>query len=142
MGKHSWICVVLLAMAVTSGGEAARGRLAQPTGRETHNFDFGWKFFKGQAQGAEKIDYDDSQWRDLDVPHDWSIEGSFAENNAGGENGGFLPLGIGCYRKQFKTDPDHRLKKIFVQFDGFYKKSDVWINGQHLGKRWNGYASF
>lgn len=142
MGKHSWICVVLLAMAVTSGGEAARGRLAQPTGRETHNFDFGWKFFKGQAQGAEKIDYDDSQWRDLDVPHDWSIEGSFAENNAGGENGGFLPLGIGCYRKQFKTDPDHRLKKIFVQFDGVYKNSDVWINGQHLGKRWYGYASF
>ena len=141
MGKHCWICAVLLATVLASGGEAAR-RLAGPTGREIHNFDFGWKFFKGRAQGAEKIDYDDSQWRDLDVPHDWSIEGPFAKDNPAGAAGGYLPLGIGWYRKEFKPDPDQRLKKMFVQFDGVYKNSDVWINGQHLGKRWYGYASF
>jgi len=141
MGKHCWICAVLLAMVLASGSEAA-GRLARPTGRETHNFDFGWKFFKGRAQGAEKIHYDDSKWRNLDVPHDWSIEGPLAKDNPAGAAGGYLPLGIGWYRKEFKPDPDRRLKKVFVQFDGVYKNSDVWINGQHLGKRWYGYASF
>jgi len=160
MRKYGWACAVLLAMAVTSGGQAAMeqapkpqgplqapkkqaaGRFAEPTGREIRNFDSAWKFFKGQAKDAQNNEYDDSQWRTLNVPHDWSIEGPFAKDNPSGAAGGYLPLGIGWYRKEFKLDPGQRRKKVFVRFDGVYKNSDVWINGQHLGKRWYGYASF
>src|SRR3990172_9976700 len=141
MRKCVWICSLLLASSAVFGGAAGR-RLADGPDRVVQNFDFGWKFLKGEAQDAEKIDFDDSQWRDADVPHDWSIEGPFAEDSAGGAAGGYLPLGIGWYRKEFKLDSAERLKKVFVEFDGVYKNSDVWINGQHLGKRWYGYASF
>ncbi|MBN2269082.1 MAG: DUF4982 domain-containing protein, partial [Sedimentisphaerales bacterium] len=141
MKKCVWICSLLLACSVVFGGPAAR-RLAGGTDRIVQSLDFEWKFFKGDAQGAEKIEFDDSQWQNVNVPHDWSIEGPLTEDNASGAAGGYLPLGIGWYRKEFKLDAAQRLNMVFVEFDGVYKNSDVWINGQHLGKRWYGYAGF
>jgi beta-galactosidase len=110
--------------------------------RERQRFDIGWRFLKGDVQDAEKPAFNDAEWRTMDLPHDWSIEGPFIEKGGGGESGGFLPLGIGWYRKQFELPAKCKGKKIFVQFDGIYKDSDVWVNGQHLGKRYNGYVSF
>lgn len=101
-----------------------------------------WRFHLGDIPEAANAVFDDADWRSLAVPHDWSIEGPFAENHATGGAGGFLPSGIGWYRKSFSlpsTAADHR---VFVEFDGVMENSDVWINGVHLGHRPNGYVSF
>jgi beta-galactosidase len=86
--------------------------------------------------------FDDSQWRVVDVPHDWSVEGGFAKDNSTGKAGGFLLAGVGWYRKDFSLGRDVARKRVFVDFDGVMANSDVWINGQHLGHRPNGYVSF
>ena len=115
---------------------------AQQDVRIRRNLDSGWKFLKGNAKNAEDPAHDDVTWRNLDLPHDWSIEGTFSKKNAGGERGGYVELGMGWYRKTFTLPLEHRKKKVLVQFDGIYKDSDVWFNGQHVGRRWNGYVSF
>ena len=118
--------------------------------RVTKNFDAGWKFFKGDATGAEQNQFDDSAWRKLDLPHDWSIEGPFAETNKAGGAGAFLPSGVAWYRKHF-TLPKYYFvlrpdidgdPKMSIEFDGVMANSDVWINGFHLGHRPYGYVSF
>lgn len=112
----------------------------QPGGREVQNFNFNWKFFKGDQPGAEKSDFNDSGWRILDLPHDWSIEGPFSKEWA--SSTAYLPGGIGWYRKTFTVPADQKNRKTFLYFDGVYNNSEVWINGVYLGKRPNGYISF
>jgi beta-galactosidase len=109
--------------------------------RLTENFDSNWSFLKADASGAEQTQFDDSAWRKLDVPHDWSIEGPFAETNLTGGAGAFLPSGIGWYRKHFTLPPDDSGKCVTVEFDGVMQNSDVWINGVLLGHRPYGYVS-
>lgn len=113
---------------------------AQPSGRSVQNFNFGWKFYKGDIKDGQKTGLDDSGWRLLDLPHDWSIEGPFSKENASCT--GYLPGGIGWYRKTFIVPDNERGRKIFIYFDGVYNNSEVWINGNYLGKRPNGYISF
>ncbi len=103
--------------------------------------DFDWKFIEQDVSGAESTDFDDSQWRTLNVPHDWSIEGNYAENNPAGKAGGYLPTGVGWYRKVVSLHPEST-KRYTIEFDGVYMNSDVWINGHHLGKRPYGYIGF
>lgn len=112
---------------------------AQPAGRV--NFDANWKFHLGDVSGAEKTSFSDNKWRELDLPHDWSIEGSFRPDNPSGHQGGLLPGGIGWYRKKFNLS-DTAGKKFFIVFDGVYKNSTVYINGNELGTRPYGYATF
>lgn len=103
-------------------------------------FNADWKFNKGDVLQGAKIAVDDKSWRALDLPHDWSIEGPFSDEWASGT--GYLPGGIGWYRKTFSLAPDQLNKTIYLYFDGVYKNSEVWVNEQYLGKRPNGYASF
>jgi len=122
--------------------------------RVTTSFDKDWLFLKSDAQGAEQPNFADSSWRKLDVPHDWSIEGPFSKDNPTGGAGGFLPAGVGWYRKHFKfsecqppiskTDclELRKEERLFIEFDGVMSNSEVWINGQYLGKRPYGYVSF
>lgn len=110
--------------------------------RATENFDANWKFFKGDATGAEQNDFADASWRKLDLPHDWSIEGPFAETNQTGGAGGFLPSGVAWYRKHFTLPANGSNQIVRIEFDGVMQNSDVWINGHHLGHRPNGYVSF
>jgi beta-galactosidase len=110
--------------------------------RQTLSFDAGWRFLKADAAGAEKPAFDDATWRTLDVPHDWSIEGPFAQTNKTGGAGAFLPSGIGWYRKHFTLPADAAGRRVFVEFDGVMEHSDVWINGEHVGGRPYGYISF
>jgi len=110
--------------------------------RVTEAFDDGWRFLKADAPGADRLEYDDRTWRKLDLPHDWSIEGPFAATNATGGTGGFLPAGIGWYRKQFLLPATFSRGRVRVEFDGVMANSEVWINGFHLGQRPSGYASF
>lgn len=110
--------------------------------RKHASFDFDWKFVKGEVADAQAINVDESGWAGVQLPHDWSIEGPFDKNNPAGERGGFLPGGIGWYRKHFQLSPEDKNKKIFIQFDGIFHNSEVWINGHSLGRRPYGYISF
>src|SRR5438046_2110986 len=110
--------------------------------RRTLDFDRGWRFHLGDLSGAEAPGFDDSGWRTLDLPHDWSIEGEFSESNPAGVGGGALPGGIGWYRKTFTVPSANSGRLTFVDFDGVYRNSEVWINGHSLGKRPYGYSSF
>ncbi|HEY2865505.1 MAG TPA: glycoside hydrolase family 2 TIM barrel-domain containing protein [Pyrinomonadaceae bacterium] len=110
--------------------------------RATTSFDANWLFYKGDAAGAENAIFNDSAWRKLNVPHDWSIEGPFSKDNPTGGAGGFLPAGVGWYRKHFTVAKDESNRRVFIDFDGVMANSDVWINGVHLGKRPYGYVSF
>jgi beta-galactosidase len=110
--------------------------------REVLPFDMGWKFTLGDPQDAQVPGFDDSGWRDLDLPHDWSIEGPYDRNAPTGGSGGYLPTGVGWYRKIFLVAASVREGRVWIEFDGIYENSEVWINGHSLGKRPFGYISF
>lgn len=110
--------------------------------RERTSFNSGWRFSLSGDESAVDPDFDDSGWRMLDLPHDWSIEGTFSDTNRATAGGGALPGGIGWYRKTFTVDPSKKNKLFYVEFDGVYRNSEVWINGNYLGKRPYGYSSF
>ncbi|GAA6186225.1 sugar-binding domain-containing protein [Aliiglaciecola sp. NS0011-25] len=112
------------------------------TGRERVNLDFDWLFYLGDEPLAKQSNFDDKQWRKLDLPHDWSIEGEYSKDNPAGIAGGFLPTGIGWYRKHLDWDSSWLNKRVMLEFDGVYMNSEVWVNGQLLGKRPYGYISF
>jgi beta-galactosidase len=109
-------------------------------GRIRDSFDFGWKFFKGDAPGAQQPSFADTNWKDVDLPHDWSIEGRLSQ--PGVAKGASLPMGIGWYRKHFNVPESYSGRKVFIQFDGVYQLSEVWINGQYLGQRPYGFIGF
>jgi beta-galactosidase len=108
----------------------------------SQNFNYGWKFNLGDDSLAKQSNYNDSHWRKLDLPHDWSIEGKFDEKAPGTTNEAALPTGIGWYRKSFTIPVTDKGKNVFIDFDGIYRNSTVWINGHFLGDRPNGYISF
>jgi beta-galactosidase len=110
--------------------------------RERTSFNAGWRFSLSGDDNAINTAYDDSGWRMLDLPHDWSIEGAFSDTNRATAGGGALPGGIGWYRKTFTMDPSKKNKLVYIEFDGVYRNSEVWINGNYLGKRPYGYSSF
>src|SRR5438034_6496439 len=110
--------------------------------RQAANFDQGWRFHLGDVPRAQEPGFADTPWRRLDLPHDWSIEGPFSEQNPAGVAGGALPGGIAWYRKAFTLPAGDTGKVVFIEFDGVYRNSEVWINGQYLGKRPYGYSSF
>lgn len=112
---------------------------AQQT-RVTSNFNADWKFFKGDAKQAQSTSFDDTKWRNVTLPHDWSIEGPFNEKWASAT--AYLPSGIGWYRKTFALPKNIQNKYVAIYFDGVYKNSEVWINGHFLGLRPNGFISF
>ena len=110
--------------------------------RITESFDFGWRFVRNDALGAEQSAFKDTDWSPLDLPHDWSIEGPVDEHAASAGPGGYMPTGIGWYRKKFAVPAAWRGKVVVIEFDGVYQNSDVWINGHHLGHRPYGYVPF
>jgi beta-galactosidase/beta-glucuronidase len=112
----------------------------QPAGRQVQNFNSGWKFYKGDIRDGQNPVFDDSSWRLLDLPHDWSIEGPFSKANYSCT--AYLPGGVGWYRKSFVIPENEQERKVIIYFDGVYNNSEVWINGTYLGKRPNGYISF
>lgn len=119
----------------------------------TISFDQGWKFKKANPAGAEKPGFDDAQWRVLDLPHDWSIEdlpgqtkdsisGPFSKQSIGKMGTGYTIGGTAWYRKTFTMKEGDRGKTAYLQFDGVYMNSDVWVNGKKLGNHAYGYTSF
>jgi beta-galactosidase len=123
----------------TAAFAAAENSLPGP--REVIPFDAGWRFHLGDEAAAKQPGFDDANWRLLDVPHDWSIEGPVNRPPDGDGNNGFFAHGIGWYRKSF-TLPDSAGKQVVVEFDGVYMNSDVWINGNFLGRHPYGFTGF
>lgn len=106
------------------------------------NFDRDWRFALGDDSQWSSPGFDDNGWRLLDLPHDWAIEGNFSPDNPSGTGGGALPGGVGWYRKTFDVTPGMAGKEIWIDFDGAYMNSTVYVNGHELGTRPYGYASF
>ena len=137
MKKHLLLLLSFVALCLTVSCTRREGNL-----REHTSFDQGWTFHLGEAEGAEAPGYDDSGWRRLNLPHDWAVEGDFSPEHPSGTGGGALPGGIGWYRKTFVPEASYEGKKVFIDFDGVYMNSEVFVNGVSLGKRPYGYISF
>ena len=105
-------------------------------------FNKGWKFSKGEITEAIQPVYDDSAWEDVSIPHDWSIKGEFSKKNPSFSRGGWLPTGKCVYRKTFYVEASKKENKVFIYFDGAYRNSTVYINGQKVGHRPLGYIGF
>jgi beta-galactosidase len=135
---RSMIGWALTAAAIIAGTTGAPSQAAPGV----QFFDADWRFVRGDVKSAQRLEFDDAQWRRLAVPHDWSIEGPYDRDAPTGRGGGYLPAGVGWYRKSFPLPAEDAGRRVFVDFDGVMAHSDVWINGQHLGRRPFGYASF
>lgn len=111
----------------------------------TINFNENWRFkleTSGSIVGAQKTDFDDSSWRLLHLPHDWSIELDFSQNSFATHEGGYLDGGIGWYRKTFTVPESVKGKRISIDFDGVYMNSTTYLNGEILGTYPFGYNAF
>ncbi|HEY0611011.1 MAG TPA: glycoside hydrolase family 2 TIM barrel-domain containing protein, partial [Chitinophaga sp.] len=130
--------LLLLSVINTNAQEMERAQL----------FDTGWRFHRGGAQGADKPAFNDSAWRKVDLPHDWSIEdlpgttSPFSPAAISQPSGGFTTGGTGWYRKSFVMPASQQGKRVQLQFDGIYMNAEVWLNGKRLGKHPYGYTSF
>lgn len=99
-----------------------------------------WKFILNDVENGEQVAIDDSRWQTVDLPHDWSVKGQLSPTLASAT--GYLPGGIGWYRKHMTVPADKQGEKVYLYFEGVYNRSEVFVNGQSLGKRPNGYISF
>ena len=136
----------MLRSAMGTAQPGPRGVATLPATRTAWDTD--WKFYSGGAQGAEASDFNDSAWRSLSLPHDWSIEDMpgmttpFKQNAVSQVNGGFTRGGTGWYRKTFNLPAEARAQRVHVQFDGVYMNANVWLNGHLLGTHPYGYSPF
>jgi len=142
MNLHTIIsrAAIFAAATVTILFSPAPVSAAAADARVTQDFDANWLFSQGDFASAMMPAFDDRGWRQLNVPHDWSIEGPFGAEFGSGN--GFAPGGIGWYRKHFKLDADQKGRVVTIEFDGVYDYSEVWINGQLVGGRPYGFSSF
>ena len=163
-------------VATTPIGSYAEGKVTQSVGSwpteamrnlpQPQPLNDGWRFHRGDAEGVSAEDFDDSSWRTLQVPHDWSIEDVVAEpqfmpgtiwasddrpvrngpfdmyGSAGQTATGWTVGGYGWYRKTFDMPQVPAGGKVELRFEGVYMNSDVWINGVHLGNHPYGYTEF
>jgi beta-galactosidase len=146
--------IVVVSIFGLKTGSADDRATAQP--RSVGSFDRDWKFYRGDAKGAEQPAFDDSAWRSLDIPHDFMIEGGpnsdptkkaqmegpFDKNSPAGNGGGYLNGGIAWYRKTFTLPESDKGQRISILFDGAYMDSDVYLNGRKLGNHPYGFTSF
>ncbi len=109
--------------------------------RKEKRFNANWKFSSGECISAQEPDFDDSKWESVNLPHDASIKGVFDKENSTGAIG-WLPFEEGWYRQNFVVPDTQKGKKVFIRFDGVYRDSKVWINGNLLGRNLNGYLGF
>lgn len=144
--KFSWVLTTVL--LVQMGCRQEKNGIARIL-----PFDTDWRFSKDSTAQAEKPEFDDSKWRILDIPHDWSIEdlppssdktiGPFAMEGGNPRNGiatGHVRGGVGWYRNSFALEGKN--KSIAIYFEGVYMESDVWVNGHYVGSHKHGYTSF
>ena len=135
---YKFIIPVIFTVAATCSNIAH----AQTASNRSLSFDNAWQFTRDSVINAEQPNFNDSKWRVLDLPHDWSIEGEISPKNPTGGEGGYFPAGIGWYRKTFRVPDEWKGKKVSIYFEGVYMNSEVFINGKSLGIHPYGYTSF
>lgn len=129
------LIILLLAGVLALAGPAR----AAPAVRQRLSLNEGWRFHRGDLQGQAAVD--DSGWRSLDLPHDWGIEGPFAQENPGGT--GKLPWwGVAWYRRRIALEGPPGERRFLLEVDGAMSHAEVWMNGQRVGGWPYGYASF
>ena len=144
--RISFIVIVLVTYCLI-------GIQAQDSNPGKQLFDSNWKFYLGDAKGAEKPAFNDKTWRDIDLPHDWSIEklsgqepgkiiGPFSKESIGTTATGYTVGGTGWYRKAFTLSPKDNFSRTVIYFDGVYMNSEVWVNGKQVGIHPYGYTAF
>ncbi|HWY78398.1 MAG TPA: beta-galactosidase GalA [Verrucomicrobiae bacterium] len=124
--------------------------------RQITSLDFGWRFHRGDIPGV-LLDspagqnllptqdflgtaYDDSSWQTVSIPHDYIVEGIF-DQNADGPHG-YLPVEPSWYRKMISIPAGDQERRLWLEFDGVYRDSQMWLNGHFLGRHASGYTSF
>jgi len=127
--------VLALSLLVACASKSKNARIVE-------DFNQNWNFKLGDHPTAIQPDFNTADWRTLQLPHDWSIEGAFNKDNPTKQAQAFLPAGKGWYRKTFTVPTDWANKTVSIEFDGVFKNSEVFINGHSLGMRPNGYISF
>ena len=132
--------VTSLLVALLAGGACTSAD--KPKECRRTDFTADWAFRLSEDSTAMNVETNDADWRRLNLPHDWAIEGDFSKDNPSGTGGGALPGGIGWYRKTFVPDAADAGKCLKIEFDGVYMNSEVFINGHSLGVRPYGYISF
>lgn len=159
-------CAIIPTLLILSCNDKPTTELFDPVeqmyaenSKHEFQFDQNWKFIKTDIDEAKEAGFDDSDWRVLDLPHDWSIEdlkdleddfssydpkpiGPFSPDSPGDISTGYVLGGTGWYRKSFTINPVDFGKIVYIHFDGVYMNSDVWINGHHLGNHPYGYTAF
>jgi len=133
---------ILFAAAMAGVIPSAMGASKPVTGRQALDADAGWKFYLGDASGAEAVSFADVSWRNVDLPHDWSIENKPEKDDPSGSGEGFFPGGVGWYRKTFRAPAEWKGKRVNVEFDGVYRNATVYLNGHKLGTHAYGYTAF
>ncbi|WP_439098566.1 sugar-binding domain-containing protein, partial [Amycolatopsis vastitatis] len=142
------LALVIAPLTVVSGTAGTAGAAAVNQYRTVTDFDPGWLFNYGDASGAAGASYNDGGWRKLSVPHDWSIEGKnppagpFSQAAPSTGRGGYLPSGIGWYRKHFSLAAVPAGRKVSLEFDGVMANASVYVNGTLIGTHPYGYTSF
>ncbi len=145
--------MLLLMLMQVADMNASNLQKSKENNTRTTSFDEGWRFIKDNPSGAEAPSFDDSKWRTLDLPHDWSIEdlpnqlkdsiiGPFSKASIGKMGTGYTIGGTAWYRKNFTISKEDKDKTAYLMFDGVYMNSDVWVNGKHVGNHPYGYTSF
>lgn len=115
--------------------------VAQSNRLNHQKFNQDWLFLKADAATANTVNFDDTSWRPLNLPHDWAIEGPFSEAHDA-RTGGLPISGTAWYRKHFSIDKKHQGNSVIVSFDGIMNNSTIWINGHKVGGRPFGYIGF
>jgi beta-galactosidase len=128
----------LACRAVDTGPDSLSA--AQGSLRVYVDLDLGWRFSSGESQMAMQPSFNDSTWRTVNLPHDWSIEGPFGAQFGSGN--GFAPGGIAWYRRHFRMNAADSGKIVTLELDGVYDNAEVWLNGALVGGRPNGFESF
>ncbi len=152
MIKPKFAVVILIFLALATGNTGCNQSVTGEKHR-TISFDQGWRFIKADPAGAKNPGFDDSGWRVLDLPHDWSIEniadsdnedniGPFNRSSEGGISTGHVKGGTAWYRKHFVVDDTYKNKNVVLCFDGVYMISSVWVNGNKVGDHYYGYTPF
>ncbi len=130
-----WFALILFCAAMQAAVAAAAVR-------DRQNIDQNWKFLLADSKGAESPTFDDSKWRVLELPHDWSIEGTFDFKSATGAREAYLPQGIGWYRYEFTAPAEWKTKTVTMEFEGVYMNARFWLNGEKIADHPYGYTSF
>ncbi|WP_243350255.1 glycoside hydrolase family 2 protein [Parabacteroides sp. FAFU027] len=132
MNKQCFVMIVLLSLLQW-----------RADAREKILLNFNWKFQLNEQSGAMFPTYNDAKWQSVNLPHDASIYGPFVKDTLGGTKlNGYRPRHIGWYRKNLQINENIEGKKVYLEFEGVYRESDVWVNGKHCGRFLNGYLDF